>query len=506
MVNDTKQWLCPRRKAAGFSSQDSFALALKSHRHKSISERDVRGWENCDKNYRRNVPYQAIATVLNEHPPEDKQITEEQLRQDHNRDIRHCEINEQRQEAHIDEPVLRQAIECCDPNLKGLLLKEWNADGNVGLAAHNVAEAIRAGEPKQVLLSFSRVFEKVLPVRVERSPLCEQVWRVVDAVARACIIPGTEYKVGQGQKVATDQAWLIRIRLLVKENLHINGLKAKPNSELDDDGTHAFFSEGVSPLADPLERVWELVCRLVERYEAKIGDKDDLNYPPNPKSDHAAFKKYCDSLNNRLVLDSVAPTLFFHLMTKPESDEVTELLYQYLSDLMSFISHETEGPCEGLFFDNEALLGNWIARWLYRTGHVFVDDISNQETSYNKSTEEKSKMGINIEVKNSPGASINAGVGENTQSNAQNGIDPSQILPLLEQLLKATNQEPSPPTELRREIRHFQSEIEDNKSVPSDLMSRLTAAIPTSLTLGVNTTTIIKNIEQLWRSAFGGGV
>lgn len=41
------------------------------------------------------------------------------------------------------------------------------------------------------------------------------------------------------------------------------------------------------------------------------------------------------------------------------------------------------------------------------------------------------------------------------------------MLPLLEQLLKATAQEVSPPTELRREIRDLQTEIEETNAVPS---------------------------------------
>ena len=415
MADDTKHWLRSHRAAAGFTNQAGFALALNSHLKSSITEREVGGWERCEKKYRDNVPYQAIATVLNENLPEGKQVTVEQLRRDHKRDIRHCEFNEQRAAAHIDKSLLHEAIERCAPELQTLLLKTWSADGDIGLAACNIAERIRAGKSKEVLLPFSRIFEEVLQGRSTSSVLREQVWRVVDAVARACVIPGTEYKAGQRQEVGTDQAWLIRIRLLIAENLAINGLSANQSSELEDDRTHALITLGVSSAADPQQRVWELVCRLVERYDP------NRNTPPNPKVDHAAFKRYCDRLNASLILDSVTKALFFHLMKKPESDEVTDLLYQYLPGLMSFISHKVEGPSEGLLIDSEDLLGSWVARWFYRTERVFTDDTPVQGTSQSTSPQEKNDM----ETRASNYQSINVNAGDGSTVTLVTGQDKS---------------------------------------------------------------------------------
>ena len=88
----------------------------------------------------------------------------------------------------------------------------------------------------------------------------------------------------------------------------------------------------------------------------------------------------------------------------------------------------------------------------------------------------------------------------------QQNADPALFQFQLEQLLNATQQEPSPPTELRREIRNLLSDIEDDKIVPANLMERLLSKIPSGLALSDNSTTIINNIRQLWQSAFGAGI
>ena len=112
-----------------------------------------------------------------------------------------------------------------------------------------------------------------------------------------------------------------------------------------------------------------------------------------------------------------------------------------------------------------------------------------------------------INVNAGDGATVTLVTGQDKSSPTihQSGIDPARILPLLEQLLKATAQEPSSPTALRREIRDLQTGIEETNTVPSDLVTRLKAAIPTGLALGNNTTTILNNIRQLWQGAFGVG-
>jgi hypothetical protein len=475
--------------------------------NKAITEREVGGWERCDKGYRDNLPYQAITTVLNGRLPEGKRITSEQLGLDHKRDIRQCEINEQCEAAHIDESALHEAIESCASELKAPLLKAWQAQGSVERAAHNIASRIRAGSAAEVLVPFSRPLDAAYKKSVDLPQLREQIWTVVEAVSRACVIPGTEYKPGKRQEVGTDQAWLIRIRLLVAQNLPINGLSSNQDRHLKDEHTHALITQGVSSVGDPLQRLWQLVSMLVERYDP------GRETPPNPQTDHDAFKRYCGQLNANLILDSETRALFFHLMTRPESDEVTDLLFQYLPGLISFISHEIDGPTEGLLIDSEDMLGVWIARWLYRTGHKFTDEAPGAGASQTTAAQENSVMTAsgnnqNISITAGEHANVTVVSGQDRSNPAihQRGVDPGQVLPLLEMLLKATAQEPLPPTELRREIRNLQTEIEDTNKIPSDFITRLKAAIPTSLTLGEQSTAILNNIVQVWQAAFGVGV
>lgn len=506
MADDTKRWLRPHREAAGFAVQKTFAAELGRSLNKSISDREVRGWENCDKNYRLNVPYVAIAKVLNQKLPEGKQVTAEQLRQNHETDIRQCEINEQRAAAEIDESLIQVAIEHCAPELKSSLLRGWQAEGSVERAAYNIAERIRFGNASEVLVPFSRPFDEAYLEGAASRQSLDQIWAVVEAVSRACVIPGTGYKPGRRQQVGTDQAWLIRIRLLVAQNLPINGLSSDRDRHLKDESTHALITKGVSPAGDPLQRLMQLVTQLVERYDP------GREPPPDPYTDRTAFERYCGRLNANLTLDNVTKALFFHLMARPESNEVTGLLYQYLPGLMSFISHEIEGPTEGLLIDDEDMLGGWIARWMYRTGRMFIDAVPPKGSPPSTSAKEKTDMTtppsnhqtINVFTTgdNSP-VYVPTAQDKAYAATHQHGIAPAQILPLLEQLLKATAQEPSPPTELRREIRTLQTEIEEAKKAPSNLPARLKAAIPPGLALGEQATTIMNNIAQMWQSAFG---
>ena len=87
---------------------------------------------------------------------------------------------------------------------------------------------------------------------------------------------------------------------------------------------------------------------------------------------------------------------------------------------------------------------------------------------------------------------------KSTASIHQRGVEVDQILPLLDKLLTATKQEPIAPTALRREVRDLQTEIEENNAVPSDLVTRLTNAIPATLASSDNITTILNNIRQLF--------
>jgi len=508
MADDTNGWLRAHRVAAGFTRQKTFASALSDNLNKSITEREVGGWERCEKKYRDNVPYEAMVTVLNDNLSGGRQVTVEQLCRDHTCAIDHCEFIELRAATRIDESLLREAIECCGPELKAPLLKAWQAPpGSVERASQNIAARISAGSASEVILPFSRTFDEAYSEGAAPPQILEQIWAVVEAVSRACVISGMEFEAGRRQEVGTDQAWLMRIQLLVANNLPFNGLASDEDRHLKDQSTRALITRGISSADDPLQRLWHLVSLLVERYDP--GRKS----PPSPQTDRDAFQRYCGRLNANLSLDNNTKALFFHLMTRSESDEVIDLLYQYLPGLMSFISREIDGPTEGLLIDDEDMLGGWIARWLYRTGHVFTDDISSQDTSHSTLAPEKTDMttpasnhqSINVTAGDGATVTLVAGQDKSNPTIHQSGIDPAQFLPLLEQLLKATAQEPQP-TNLRREIRGLQTEIEEANTVPPDLVNRLTAAMPASLVLGNNTTTILNNISQLWQSTFGGGV
>ncbi|MCU7905984.1 MAG: hypothetical protein KZQ76_09010 [Candidatus Thiodiazotropha sp. (ex Epidulcina cf. delphinae)] len=474
---------------------------------KRIDDRYIRGLELCHEKYRDQdkVPYQAIAALLNERLPAEKRVEVERLSQAHKRDIHHCEVREQRAAAHIDASLLREAIGCCAPQLQVPLLQAWQAADSVERAARNIAKRIRTGSATEVLRPFSRLFDEVYANGAASPELRGQIWAVVEAVSRACVIPGSEYQPGKRQEVGTDQAWLLRIRLLVAQNLPINGLSSDKDRHLKDEDTHALITQGVSSAGDSLQRFWKLVGLLVERYDP------GREAPPDPRTDRAAFQRYCGRLNAGLILDSETKALFFHLMTSPESDEVTDLLYQHLPGLMGFISHEIDGPTEGLLIDDEDLLGGWIARWLYRTGCLLNEDIPSQGTSQSTSAQEKNDMTTpatnqqSIKVTAGEGATVTLVTGQDRSSPTfhQRGIDPAQILPLLDQLLKATAQEPSPPTDLRREIRTLQTDIEAKNELPADFMTRLTAAIPDGLALGNQATTILNNIRQMWQIGFG---
>ena len=470
--------------------------------------RKLRGWDKCKKHYRDNVPYLAIVTVLNEYLSKERYVSVEQLKRDHIQGINNREREERRISAakDIDQSQIENAIEASDDELKRAILNAWSVETS-SEAALRIADRIREGKAQNIFAPFTDPLDEVYVKYKTNTAILTQIWGVVEAVSRACVIPGTEYKEGQHQEVATNLAWILRIQLLLKQDLPLSGLHSVDGLELNDKHTWCLTTDGISPSSNPFQRVWELTNLLGKRFDGPL-----YQTPPSlTEEDPQPFENYCAKLNVRIGAHSMARTLFFHLMEKPESKEVLSLLYRFFPDLMSFVSSEVGEPSEGLLIDSALPLDYWLATWLYRT-RKFETDFTNQEISHSNPTQENNNM-TSARSNTSPvsvtGSNANVTVvnhlGDGSTTTVQSGITPERLNSLLDDLYSATGQISPRTHPLRREVRELQDEIEGSNTVPSNLMERLETAAK-GLMLSDNVSTILNNIRQLWQASFGAGV